>query len=143
MAAGVYAQQAKQMSRIGVLYAGADTDPDYQARLAVFKQTLKQLGWNEGSNILFRVVGCSPCQKGCGCCVTANSCHPLRSRDGRCCLWRCFLYGPDALTPFITTATLLDSGNNLRLRLLPLLAHKSEAVSGPHPTASFFERGAT
>ncbi len=47
----VYAQQAKQMSRIGVLYAGADTDPDYQARLAVFKQTLQQLGWNEGSNV--------------------------------------------------------------------------------------------
>jgi putative ABC transport system substrate-binding protein len=39
------------MSRIGVLYAGADTDPDYQARLAVFKQTLQQLGWNEGSNV--------------------------------------------------------------------------------------------
>jgi putative tryptophan/tyrosine transport system substrate-binding protein len=47
----VYAQQAKKMSRIGVLYAGADTDPDYQARLAVFKQTLQQLGWNEGSNV--------------------------------------------------------------------------------------------
>lgn len=47
----VYAQQTKQMSRIGVLYAGADTDPDYQARLAVFKQTLQQLGWNEGSNV--------------------------------------------------------------------------------------------
>jgi putative ABC transport system substrate-binding protein len=49
----VFAQQAKQMRRIGVLYAGADTDPDYQARLAAFKQTLQQLGWNEGSNVTF------------------------------------------------------------------------------------------
>ena len=49
----VYAQQAKQTRRIGVLYAGADTDPDYQARLAAFKQTLRQLGWNEGSNVTF------------------------------------------------------------------------------------------
>src|SRR5262245_30179327 len=47
----VYAQQAKQMRRIGVLYAGADDDPHYQARLAAFKQAMQQLGWNEGGNV--------------------------------------------------------------------------------------------
>jgi putative ABC transport system substrate-binding protein len=39
------------MRRIGVLHAGAETDPDYQARMAAFKQSLQQLGWSEGSNV--------------------------------------------------------------------------------------------
>ena len=46
------AQQGERMRRIGVLYAGAESDPDYQARVAAFKQSLQQLGWNEGSNVI-------------------------------------------------------------------------------------------
>jgi putative tryptophan/tyrosine transport system substrate-binding protein len=34
-----------------VLHAGAETDPDYQARMAAFKQSLQQLGWSEGNNV--------------------------------------------------------------------------------------------
>ena len=71
----VYAQQAKQMSRIGVLYAGADTDPNYQARLAVFKQTLQQLGWNEGSNVTVDYRWCRRCR--------ANT--QIRDGIGRAC----------------------------------------------------------
>jgi len=44
-------QQTERMRRIGVLYSGAETDADYQARLAAFKQSLQQLGWSEGSNV--------------------------------------------------------------------------------------------
>src|SRR5262245_9650244 len=39
------------MRRIGVLYSGAENDPDFQARMAAFKQSLQQLGWSEGSNV--------------------------------------------------------------------------------------------
>jgi putative ABC transport system substrate-binding protein len=48
----VRAQQQDRMRRIGVLYSGAETDPDYQARAAAFKQSLQQLGWSEGSNLI-------------------------------------------------------------------------------------------
>jgi len=47
------AQQRDRMRHIGVLHAGAETDPDYQARMEAFKQRLHQLGWSEGSNITF------------------------------------------------------------------------------------------
>ena len=53
MAACSACAAARADKRIGVLYAGVDTDPDYQARLTAFKQTLQQLGWNEGSNVTF------------------------------------------------------------------------------------------
>lgn len=45
------AQQPEPMRRIGVLHAGAESDPDYQARTTAFKQALQQLGWSEGSNL--------------------------------------------------------------------------------------------
>src|SRR5215470_9314959 len=45
------AQQPDRMRHIGVLQSGAETDPDYQARMAAFKQSLQQLGWSEGTNV--------------------------------------------------------------------------------------------
>src|SRR6516225_2708780 len=45
------AQQPEQMRQIGVLMNRAADDPDGQARLAAFKQALKQLGWTEGGNV--------------------------------------------------------------------------------------------
>ncbi len=48
---GARAQQPEQMRRIGVLMNRAADDPDGQARLATFKQALKQLGWNDGGNV--------------------------------------------------------------------------------------------
>jgi putative ABC transport system substrate-binding protein len=45
------AQQGERMRRIGVLMSGAETDPEYQARAAVFRQGLQQLGWAEGRNL--------------------------------------------------------------------------------------------
>jgi putative ABC transport system substrate-binding protein len=45
------AQQPQPMRRIGVFHAGAESDPDYQARTTAFKQALQQLGWIEGSNV--------------------------------------------------------------------------------------------
>src|SRR5262245_29439821 len=45
------AQQPEQTRRIGVLISGTADDPELQARLAVFRQTLEQLGWLEGRNI--------------------------------------------------------------------------------------------
>jgi len=46
------AQQPERMPRIGVLtYLTAD-DVEGQARLAAFAQALKQLGWNDGGNLV-------------------------------------------------------------------------------------------
>ena len=45
------AQQPQATRRIGILHAGAETDPDYQARTAAFKHALQQLGWSEDSNL--------------------------------------------------------------------------------------------
>ena len=39
------------MRRIGVLMNRAANDAEGQARLAAFRQTLEQLGWNDGRNI--------------------------------------------------------------------------------------------
>ena len=39
------------MRRIGVLVSGAEDDPEYQARLAAFRQGLERLGWSEGRNV--------------------------------------------------------------------------------------------
>jgi len=47
------AQQAERMRRVGVLTGAAEADPEYQARYAVFRQALQQLGWTEGYNIRF------------------------------------------------------------------------------------------
>ena len=45
------AQQDGRVRRIGVLMNRAADNPDGQARLAAFQQTLQQLGWSEGRNV--------------------------------------------------------------------------------------------
>jgi ABC-type uncharacterized transport system substrate-binding protein len=45
------AQQPEQMRRIGVLMNAVADDPQGQARIAAFQQTLQQLGWSEGRNV--------------------------------------------------------------------------------------------
>jgi putative tryptophan/tyrosine transport system substrate-binding protein len=44
------AQQPDRVRRVGVLM-GISDDPEGQARIAVFRQTLAALGWTEGRNI--------------------------------------------------------------------------------------------
>jgi hypothetical protein len=46
-------QQPDRLRRIGVLTGGDEADAEYQARFAVFRQALQQLGWTEGYNIRF------------------------------------------------------------------------------------------
>jgi len=43
--------QSDEIRRIGVLVNTAVDDPENQSGIAVFKQTLQQLGWNEGRNL--------------------------------------------------------------------------------------------
>ena len=43
-------QQAERMRRVGVLMGIAEDDPAGQARLAAFRQGMRQLGWTEGRN---------------------------------------------------------------------------------------------
>jgi putative ABC transport system substrate-binding protein len=45
------AQQAERQRRIGVLLGLAENDPEGQARLGAFLQTLQQLGWIDGRNM--------------------------------------------------------------------------------------------
>jgi len=45
------AQQREQMQRIGVLTSTVADDPQGQARIVAFQQTLQQLGWIEGRNV--------------------------------------------------------------------------------------------
>jgi putative ABC transport system substrate-binding protein len=45
------AQQSDRMRRIGVLMNAVADDPQGQARIASFQQTLQQLGWSEGRNV--------------------------------------------------------------------------------------------
>jgi putative ABC transport system substrate-binding protein len=45
------AQQPDGVRRIGVLMAVAESDAQYQANLAVFREGLQQIGWTEGRNI--------------------------------------------------------------------------------------------
>jgi putative ABC transport system substrate-binding protein len=40
-----HAQQGDRMRRLGILMAGAESDPHYQADVAVFRQGLQKLGW--------------------------------------------------------------------------------------------------
>jgi putative ABC transport system substrate-binding protein len=50
----VHAQQLDQrMRRIGVLQGLTASDPEWQRRLAAFKQSLQELGWSEGRNVTF------------------------------------------------------------------------------------------
>jgi putative tryptophan/tyrosine transport system substrate-binding protein len=48
-----YAQQAERMRRVGILMPLRESDPQSQARLAAFSQTLRQIGWVEGKTIVF------------------------------------------------------------------------------------------
>jgi ABC-type uncharacterized transport system substrate-binding protein len=47
----VRAQQHAEVRRIGVVVNVAADDPEAQASVAAFKQTLQQLGWSEGRNL--------------------------------------------------------------------------------------------
>jgi len=49
------AQQADRMRRLGILMAGAESDPKYQADVAVFREGLQKLGWVDGQNIRTQV----------------------------------------------------------------------------------------
>src|SRR5438105_14957491 len=45
------AQQRERMRRIGVLMYPARDDPEGQARIAAFLDSLEQLGWTDGRNV--------------------------------------------------------------------------------------------
>jgi len=45
------AQPGGPMRRIGVLMGSAEGDPEYEARLAGFRQGLERRGWSEGRNV--------------------------------------------------------------------------------------------
>ena len=49
---GARAQQPERVRRIGVLMPLGADDPEAQARIAAFSQTLEQLGWTEGRHNL-------------------------------------------------------------------------------------------
>jgi putative tryptophan/tyrosine transport system substrate-binding protein len=46
----VQAQQSDRVRRIGALMSFAESDPEGQARLAAFRESLQTLGWIEGRN---------------------------------------------------------------------------------------------
>src|SRR5262249_18096586 len=45
------AQQPERLRRIGVLISTREDDPEGQARAALLRQGLSELGWTEGRNI--------------------------------------------------------------------------------------------
>jgi putative ABC transport system substrate-binding protein len=45
------AQQPERMRRIGVLMAVAENDADVRAGVAIFQQSLQELGWKTGHNV--------------------------------------------------------------------------------------------
>ena len=45
------AQQGERMRRIGVLLGTAETDPEFQTRMAAFREELQRLGWTEDRNV--------------------------------------------------------------------------------------------
>src|SRR5262245_37219615 len=49
------AKAQQKLRRIGVLFVLSASDPENQARLAVFVQSLRNLGWIEGHNVQFDV----------------------------------------------------------------------------------------
>ena len=55
----VRAQQGDRVQRVGLLTGVPDADPEAQARLAVFQQALRQLGWNEGHNLRIDYRACA------------------------------------------------------------------------------------
>jgi putative ABC transport system substrate-binding protein len=56
------AQQSERMRRVGVLHILGPSDPEVQARNAVFEQSLRQLGWTLGQNLQIenRMAGGDP-----------------------------------------------------------------------------------
>ncbi len=56
------AQTPDRVRRIGMLIGYAEKDPETQARLAAFRQSLRALGWTEGGNIRidYRFSAASP-----------------------------------------------------------------------------------
>ena len=50
------AKGQQKLRRIGVLFVLSASDPENQARLAVFVQSLRDLGWIEGHNVQFEVL---------------------------------------------------------------------------------------
>ena len=50
----VRAQQPERIRRIGVLYGGPN-DTNFRSKIAMFQQTLQQLGWVDGRNIEFNI----------------------------------------------------------------------------------------
>ena len=47
----VRAQQGERMRRIGVFMSIAESDPEAQSRVAMLRQELSRLGWNEATNL--------------------------------------------------------------------------------------------
>jgi putative ABC transport system substrate-binding protein len=45
------AQQPERMRRIGVLVAATAGDPEYESRMAAFRQGLALSGWTDGRNV--------------------------------------------------------------------------------------------
>src|SRR5258708_5625313 len=45
------AQQGDRVRRVGVLMAVAESDVDVRAGVAIFQQSLQELGWSDGRNI--------------------------------------------------------------------------------------------
>ena len=45
------AQQQERMRRVGVLMNAVENKPQGQARVAIFRQVLQQLGWRDGGNV--------------------------------------------------------------------------------------------
>jgi putative ABC transport system substrate-binding protein len=56
------AQQPDRMRRIGVLVPSVESSPEYQARMAAFRESLQKLAWSEGHNVRFdyRWAGADP-----------------------------------------------------------------------------------
>jgi putative ABC transport system substrate-binding protein len=57
-----YAQQPERVRRVGVLMGGAEDDPEFEARLAAFRQVLEKLGWADGrtARIDYRLAAADP-----------------------------------------------------------------------------------
>src|SRR5262245_30801791 len=49
------AKAQQKLRRIGVLFVLSASDPENQARLAIFTQSLREFGWVEGRNVQFDV----------------------------------------------------------------------------------------
>ena len=47
----VRAQQANRVRQIGMLISVAESDPVGQRNAAIFRQSLQELGWEEGRNL--------------------------------------------------------------------------------------------